>query len=133
MLSESGFAQTIALRQTHLQHKASSARFVPTASILLLHGERWLLRCDDAVTLLGAAGGGFGVANTTTLSFGARRYLLVRTGARRRAGDRRPRRCIPPWTSTGRARAVRDVRDALACGRFGVEWILHAMFNGADL
>jgi hypothetical protein len=30
------------------------------------------LRCDDAVTLLGATGGGFGVANATTLSFGAR-------------------------------------------------------------
>ena len=39
---------------------------------LLLLGERWILRCDDAVTLLGATGGRFGVANATTLSFGAR-------------------------------------------------------------
>jgi hypothetical protein len=45
---------------------------VPTGSFLLLLGERWLLRCDDAVTLLGATGGGFGVANATTLSLGAR-------------------------------------------------------------
>jgi hypothetical protein len=53
---------------------ASSARFavVPTGSFLLLPGEHWLLRCDDAVALLGATGGGFGLANTTTLSFGAR-------------------------------------------------------------
>jgi hypothetical protein len=45
---------------------------VPTGSFLLLQGERWLLRCDDAVTLLGATGGRFGAANVTTLSFGAR-------------------------------------------------------------
>jgi hypothetical protein len=45
---------------------------VPTGSFLLLRGERWLLRFDDAVTLLGATGGQFGMANTTTLSFGAR-------------------------------------------------------------
>jgi hypothetical protein len=53
---------------------AGSARFtiVPTGSFVLHRGERWLLRLDDAVTLLGAAGGGFGIANTTTLSFGAR-------------------------------------------------------------
>jgi hypothetical protein len=44
---------------------------VPTGSFLLLQGERWLLRCDDAVTLLGATGGRFGVANVTTFSFGA--------------------------------------------------------------
>jgi hypothetical protein len=44
---------------------------VPTGSFLLLRGERWLLRCDDAVTLLGATGGRFGAANATTLSFGA--------------------------------------------------------------
>jgi hypothetical protein len=53
---------------------AGSARFtiVPTGSFLLLHKERWLLRLDDAVTLIGATGGGFGIANTTTLAFGAR-------------------------------------------------------------
>jgi hypothetical protein len=53
---------------------ASSARFavVPTGSFLLPLGEHWLLRCDDAVALLAATGGRFGVANTTTLSFGAR-------------------------------------------------------------
>jgi hypothetical protein len=53
---------------------AGSARFavVPTGSFLLLRGEHWLLRCDDAVTLLGATGSRFGIANTTTLSFGAR-------------------------------------------------------------
>jgi hypothetical protein len=53
---------------------AGSARFtiVPTASIVLLPGDRWLLRLDDAVTFLGATGGGFGMANTTTLAFGAR-------------------------------------------------------------
>ena len=45
---------------------------VPTGSFLLLRGERWLLRCDDAVTLLGAMGGRFGAANATMLSFGAR-------------------------------------------------------------
>lgn len=45
---------------------------VPTGSFLLLRGERWLVRCDDAVTLLGATGGRFGVANATTLSIGAR-------------------------------------------------------------
>jgi hypothetical protein len=44
---------------------------VPTGSFLLLRGEHWLLRCDDALTLLGATGGRFGVANATTLSFGA--------------------------------------------------------------
>jgi len=58
----------------HFAAGAGSPRFavVPTASILLIGGEHWLFRCDDAVTLLGAAGGQFGVANTTTLSFGAR-------------------------------------------------------------
>lgn len=45
---------------------------MPTASFLVLLGERWLLRGDDGVTLLGAAGGRFGVANTTTLALGAR-------------------------------------------------------------
>jgi hypothetical protein len=45
---------------------------VPAGSFLLLLGERWLLRLDDAVTLLGATGGRFGVENATTLSFGAR-------------------------------------------------------------
>lgn len=45
---------------------------MPTASFLVIPGERWLLRCDDAVTLLGASGGRFGAANTTTLSIGAR-------------------------------------------------------------
>jgi hypothetical protein len=45
---------------------------VPTGSFLLLQGERWLLRCDDAVTRIGATGGQFGVANVTTFSFGAR-------------------------------------------------------------
>src|SRR5262245_21975364 len=45
---------------------------VPAGSFLLRPGERWLLRCDDTVTVLGAVGGRFGVANTTTLSLGAR-------------------------------------------------------------
>src|SRR5262245_42284233 len=53
---------------------ASPPRFAvaPAGSVLMLLGKRWFLRCDDAVTLLGAAGGRFGVENATTLSFGAR-------------------------------------------------------------
>jgi hypothetical protein len=62
---------------------ASSARFsiVPTGSLLLLHKERWLLRLDDAVTLIGATGGGFGIANTTTLAFGVRGWESVNVSA----------------------------------------------------
>ena len=52
---------------------AGQPRFaiVPTASLLLFRRQPWLLRWDDAVTLLGTTGGRFGIANTTTLSVGA--------------------------------------------------------------
>jgi hypothetical protein len=53
---------------------------MPTGSFLLLHGEHWLLRCDDAVMLLGAEGGRFGIANTTTLSVGVR-WAAINVGA----------------------------------------------------
>ena len=53
---------------------AGQQRFaiVPTASILLFRRQPWVLRLDDAATLLGATGGRFGLANATTISIGAR-------------------------------------------------------------
>ena len=65
--AEPGFQLSASVGLGEFTAGAGPARFafVPTGSFLLLLGERWLLRCDDAVTLLGATGGGFGAANAT--------------------------------------------------------------------
>lgn len=72
--AEPGFQLSASVGLGEFTAGAGPPRFavVPTGSFLLLRGERWLLRCDDAVTLLGTTGGRFGAANATTLSFGAR-------------------------------------------------------------
>jgi hypothetical protein len=77
---------------------------VPTASFLLLGGENWFLRCDDAVTLLGATGGRFGVANTTTLSFGAR-WKVVNISVGPSLAEYSLPLCGASWCSTVRGLA----------------------------
>ena len=85
---------------------SGSARFavVPAGSALLLLGERWLLRCDDAVTLLGATGGGFGAANATTLSVGAR-WEAVNVSAGPSLAEYSLPLCGARWCSTVRGLA----------------------------
>lgn len=82
------------------------ARFavVPTASLLVNRGERWLFRCDDAVTLLGAEGGRFGVTNTTTLSFGAR-WESINVSAGLSLAEYSLPLCRARWCSTMRGLA----------------------------
>jgi hypothetical protein len=72
--ADPGFQLSASVGLGEFSAGAGPPRFtvVPTGSFLLLRRERWLLRCDDAVTLLGATGGRFGAVNATTLSFGAR-------------------------------------------------------------
>src|SRR5262245_18928965 len=117
---------------------------VPAGSFLLLLGERWLLRCDDAVTLLGATGGRFGIENTTTLSFGAR-WEAVNVSAGLSLAEYSLPLCGPRWCATVRrlspgADARVDVfLPSLLLGALGLSancgalWITSTFWSGFSM
>jgi hypothetical protein len=104
--ADSGFEVSASVGLGEFAAGAGPPRFavMPTGSFLLLRGERWLFRCDDALTLLGATGGRFGAANATTLSFGAR-WEAVNVSAGLSLAEYSLPLCGAIWCSTVRGLA----------------------------